>query len=885
VRFILGALALLALPGCFEKTREAIPFLPQSKYVDVGGRKLTRAEVAYYEKIKALSYATKINPRDAVAYVTLGTLFQQKGNYALAKDLYFKAIEIDDTLSEAHHHLGVLYLYEERYAGALDELTKARNLSRDDAHIRHRLGQAKAGLEKYDEALREFNEAIALDGEYTPAYLEKARLFYSLRRYAEAAGICRTALNTAPKFDIPSHAKLSRGSSIIDKILLTGEVEEEEPQTWHAEAAYDLALCLKAQGQIHEALTVLLQAESAVPGRADVQILKARLQESAGDSGGALATLQLLRTQFPEMAEIPKRMARLYQNSGQAQLAAKTRLEAAELDHSDRELQEEAARHAEQQRDLSRVVAIYERLVRIDPDDLRYRRQLARAYDNAGLGRQAALAYQEIVNRVPEDLATRRRMGILFSEVPGFQSRAVLQFKQVLEKNPRDAEVLRRLGEMYLQSHNFAEAEKYIRQTLENNPRDAQAHQNLATILAGQQRFEDAVDRYKQALALDPKLTVAQLNLAKVLLGLNRREEAVPALRAYLATRPLDEEALRLLAGALRDLGRRDEAMHEYEAIAALKPGDLDSGMQLADLQKNLGKPGVAAGLYESIIEKAPANSEALREAGRLYDDQEQSLRSIFCWQRVLGLKPGDLEAQSRLAAAYKRIGAEDAALAKFESVGRAGDADAWKQVAALRTKRNENELARQALREVIKIKNQDLETRHQLAAILQSSDKPEDKDEALKLYQEVLTLDPQDCAARLNHANILSEVNHYSEAQDEYEAILRDKPEYPPALVGVGVIWRKRGKYEKAVDTYHQALKADPNLKLVHYNMALIYDFYLNERIKAQFHYDRFLELGGDPAKLPDDLRPPGAQPKNPPPAGNEKVPARETTDLQSKK
>ena len=179
-----------------------MPFLPPSKYVDVGGRKLTRTEVAYYEKVKALSYATKINPRDAVAYVTLGTMFQQKGNYALAKDLYLKAIAIDDTLSEAHHHLGVLCLYEARYSEALDELTKARKLSPDDARIRHRLAQARVGVEKYDEALRELNEAIALDAEYTPAYLEKARLFYSLRRYAEAAGICRTALNSVPKTDV-----------------------------------------------------------------------------------------------------------------------------------------------------------------------------------------------------------------------------------------------------------------------------------------------------------------------------------------------------------------------------------------------------------------------------------------------------------------------------------------------------------------------------------------------------------------------------------------------------------------------------------------------------------------------------------------------------------
>jgi len=864
-----------------------MPFLPPSKYVDVGGRKLTRGEVAYYEKIKALSYATKINPRDAVAFVTLGTMFQQKGNYALAKDLYLKAIAIDDTLSEAHHHLGVLCLYEARYGEALDELTKARKLSPDDARIRHHLAQARAGAEKYDEALRELNEAIALDAEYTPAYLEKARLFYSLRRYAEAAGICRAALNNAPKTDVTSQAKLSHGSFIFDKILPTGE-EEPAPLTWRAEAAYDLALCLKAQGQIHEALGVLLQAETALSAKADVQILKARLQEAAGDTAGALTTLQLLRQQFPAMAEVPKRMAKLYQKSGQAELAAKTRLEAAELDHSDRELQEEAARNAEQQHDLARAVAIYERLVRIDGEDLRYRRQLARAYDNVGLHRQAALAYQEIVNRVPEDIATRRRMGVLFSELPGFQSRAVLQLKQVLEKNPRDAEILRRLGEMYLQSRNFVEAEKYIRQTLQLNPRDAQAQQNLATILVGQNRFEDAVDKYREALAIDPKLYVAQLNLAKVLLGLNRREEAVPALRTYLAVKPLDEEALRLLAGALRDLGRRDEAMREYEAIAALRPGDLESNMQLAELQKNLGKPRVAAGVYESIVEKSPTNVEALREAGRLYDDMDQPLRAIFCWQRVMSLKVGDLEAQSRLAAAYKKIGAEDAALAKFEAVGKSGDADAWKQVAVLRLRRNEKDLARQALREAVQIKNQDIETRHQLAALLLSGDKApptiEDKEEALRLFQDIRTLDPKDIAARLNLANILSELNRMSEAQDEYEAVLRDKPAgYAPAFVGLGVIWRKRGKFEKAVDTYHQALKADPALKLAHFNIALIYDFYLNDRVKAQLHYDRFLELGGDPDKLPDDLRPPGAQPKAAPSAA--KSTAGEATVLQSKK
>src|SRR5208283_2597753 len=163
---------------------------------------------------------------------------------------------------------------------------------------------------------------------------------------------------------------------------------------------------------------------------------------------GSLATLQLLRADFPEMAEIPKRLAALYQKTGQPQLAAKTRLEAAELDQSDRELQEEAAKNAAQLKDTARLIAIYERLVRIAPEELRYRRQLAQAYDDAGIAREAALAYQEVVNRAPEDLAARRRLAFLFAGLPGFQGRAVLQFKQYLQTNPNDAEVHRRLGEL-----------------------------------------------------------------------------------------------------------------------------------------------------------------------------------------------------------------------------------------------------------------------------------------------------------------------------------------------------------------------------------------------------------------------------------------------------
>lgn len=814
---------------------------------------LTHSEAAYLQKIKDLVAATRINPRDTGAYTSLGAIYQSKGYYNLAKDLYYKAVGIDDTLSEPHYALGTIYIYEERYNGAVDELVKAAKLSPDDARIRHRLGQARVGLDKLDEALHEFNEAIKLDNEFTPAYLDKAKLLYSLRRYQEAEEVCRGALSHVPKIEISPIAKETRGH-ILDQLYSKNLTDDEPPKTYKAEAAYDLALCLKAQGRLQDALASLVAAQDAEPARADVQILRAKLVDAIGDPQAALTILLPLRKLFPNMSEVPKYMARLYDKSGQADLAFKTRMEAAELDHSDRALQEEAARDAESHHDKPRSIAIYERLVRVAPEEVSYRRKLAKMYDDSGLLREAALSYQEIVNRVPDDITTRRRLGMLYAGLPGFEGSAILQFKRVIEYNPRDAEVYRRLGELYLKARNLVEAEKYIKQTLEYTPNDAVATQNLAALLGLQNRLEESIDKYKQALKLDPKLPEAQLNMAKTLLHLNRVEEAVPPLKQYLVAKPLDEEAHGLLAAALKDLGRREESIQEYEAMSLLKPNDTDAVLHLAELQKGLGKPKQAAGVYETILEKQPGNLDALREAGRLYAEQNMPLRAVYCWQRYLSLNPDDLEAQSRLAAAYKQIGAIDAAVQKYESVGKSGNADAWRSAAYLHLKRKENDLAIQAFREVIKIKNQDIEARRSLAGLLQGSDHGEDKDETLKLYQEITTLDTKDAGARLNLANLLSEANRLSEAQEQYEVILRDQPAHTGALVGIGVVYRKRRMFDKAIDAYETALKADEKLGSVHYNMAVIYDYYLNDKPKAQLHYDRYVELGGDKSKLPND-------------------------------
>ncbi|MBI3830810.1 MAG: tetratricopeptide repeat protein [Planctomycetes bacterium] len=852
--------AALALGGC-GSVREAIPFMPPSQYVDVGGRKLTREEVKWSQDVRELGNAVRVNPKDSVSYVSMGELFQNKGHYELASQLYVEAIKIDPNLDTAHYNLGVLAIHEENWKDALQHLSNAQKLSPMDAKIMHRMGQAQDGLGNSGEAVKAYDQALKLDPEYTPAYLDKAKCLYRVKRYKEAEDVCRKAIANVPK-KLPN-AKAGDDRSELLKMIWPGGEPEVRPDTALEEAQFDLALCLKAQGRLREALEALAPIEKTVYPHMDVQLMKSQLQEASGDRAGAIVTLEALRKEFGDTAEIPRALARLYQVSGQADLAAKTRLDAAELDQSDRGLQLEAAKDALARKDFPRQVAVYERLVRIDPSDLDARRALAKAYDDLGIDREAALTYQEVVNRAPEDIVTRRRLGILYSDLPGFQGRAMLQFKTVLEKNPNDAEVHRKMGELYFGTRNVAEAENHLRKALQLDPKDARGHAVLGDLLVVQKRGEDAVAEYKKSLELDPKLVGANYAMARTLVSVDRREDAVKPMEAYLKDKPDDVEARKFYADTLRDLNRREDAVKQYNTIAELRPRDPSNAMEIARLASLLGQRSDAAGLYESIIEKNPADVNALRAAARIYDESKQTLRAMFCWQRLLRIKPSDEEGLASLAANYKSIGEDEAAIKCYETLGHA---DAWRHIAFLRMKRGEKDKAMAAFRKVIELQKADVDARSALAGLLQHTGKDEDRDQAVALYQELLLINEKDLKARLNLANLLSECNRYAEAQEHYEYVLRQDAGNVGAHVGLGVIMRKRGRIKDAQDHYEAAVKADPNSKLAHYNLGVLYDYYLEDTAKAKEHYDAFVRLGGDAALLEDkadaDAKKEGAKP-----------------------
>jgi TolB-like protein/Tfp pilus assembly protein PilF len=113
-----------------------------------------------------------------------------------------KALQLDDTLGEAHVDLGRAYMYESNREAAGREFRRALELSPGSAEVHHYYGDFLLRTGRLEEALAEGRIALDLDPISPPAANFVARVLYFLRRYNDSVAQLRKALEINPSSGI-----------------------------------------------------------------------------------------------------------------------------------------------------------------------------------------------------------------------------------------------------------------------------------------------------------------------------------------------------------------------------------------------------------------------------------------------------------------------------------------------------------------------------------------------------------------------------------------------------------------------------------------------------------------------------------------------------------
>ncbi len=215
-----------------------------------------RKSVEYFQR------AIDLDPSYAKAYAGLADSYailtdygklEAKEGYAKARAAAIKALEIDETLAEAHASLGFVFLLESDYSDAEREFKRAIELGPNYPSAHHWYGQYLQAIGRQDEAIAELKRAQELDPLSLIINSALGGKYYYARRYDEAIKQLRKTLELDPSF-LAARALL--GGVYLQKGMYEEAVKEDER-------------AVETSGRAEDPLAVLGYAYGVVGRKAD----------------------------------------------------------------------------------------------------------------------------------------------------------------------------------------------------------------------------------------------------------------------------------------------------------------------------------------------------------------------------------------------------------------------------------------------------------------------------------------------------------------------------------------------------------------------------------------------------------------------------------------
>ena len=215
--------------------------------------------------IEAFEQAILIDANYALAYCGLADAYFRLSNLHFpphevlpkAKEAALRAVEIDDSLAEAHASLAMLYVYYDHdWARAEREFKKTLELNPDLITAHQRYGSYLTFMGRFEEAIRHYETAIELDPFSLQANMNLATAYYLRGEHQRAVDNLTKAIELDPNY-MPT--RLVRGCTYIQQGRLADAIADFQHIYKLDEEAY---LALGFMGHAHALAGELEEAET-----------------------------------------------------------------------------------------------------------------------------------------------------------------------------------------------------------------------------------------------------------------------------------------------------------------------------------------------------------------------------------------------------------------------------------------------------------------------------------------------------------------------------------------------------------------------------------------------------------------------------------------------
>jgi serine/threonine protein kinase/TolB-like protein/Tfp pilus assembly protein PilF len=265
----------------------------------------SRTEEGLKKSLEYFQQAIEKDPGYALAYAGLADAYGLLGDstygvmapkeaYPRAKAAAFRALEMDETLAEAHASLGLeKMMYAWDWTGAEKEFKRAIELNPGYATAHHWYAEYLSAMGRHDEAIAEIKRAQELDPLSLMINAIGGYVFFCARRYDEAIAQCRRTLELNAGF---YPARLFLGWAYEQKQLYDEAISEYQKgialEEGNPALAAFLAHAYAAAGRKTEALKIIPQLMEISKRRYVSPYDIAQIYTALADNGRALQWLE-----------------------------------------------------------------------------------------------------------------------------------------------------------------------------------------------------------------------------------------------------------------------------------------------------------------------------------------------------------------------------------------------------------------------------------------------------------------------------------------------------------------------------------------------------------------------------------------------------------------
>jgi tetratricopeptide (TPR) repeat protein len=732
-----------------------------------------------------------------------------------------------ETRKARHLEKGHTYYAANNFEKARIEFRNALQIAPNDSEARYENGLVDEKLGNPREAAQFYQGAIDVDADNLRARTALARLYLYGGAPERALEIIKPSLVKHPQDPglLTVRAAARAQLKDPDAALLDAERAVQLAPT-SEDAVAVLAGIYKAKEEPEKARALLEAAIKQIPGTVDLRLALAQLYGSLNQIPQVEALLVDLVRLYPKDKTHRLRLAQFYAHLNQPDEAERVLREGIKALPDERDLKVSLIDFLAARRGRDVAAKELERMIAANPHDYELRLAEAQFYEQGKDFPHAEAALRAIISTADlgaAGITARDRLAALkiqTNDVPEAQK----LLAEVLDKSPRDNDALILRGNLSLAQKDPKSAIADLRSVLRDQPNAIGVVRTLARAHLANGEPALAEETMRRAVDANPKDAGARLDLAQLLAQLGKPEQAKPVIDELVKQQPDNMDALETQFKVAAATGDRPEAQAAADAMVATHPklavGYFDQGA-VAESGQRLDD---ALTLYSAALEMQPETSEPLEAETRVLMKLKrtpEALKRLDATAARFPKVPIALNIKGELLLATQRPA--DAELAFKSAIER--QPKWWvpyRGLAAAQAANNESEAAIATLRSAIAKVDQPQTLQTQMATLLERTGKPDD---AMRIYEEELSKNPQADAAANNLAMLLITYKKDPQSLDRAKSLAARFASSANVdfLDTYGWVLYKRGESIAAVAALQTAVSKAPDspTSLYHLGMA----------------------------------------------------------------